>query len=433
MYRLEDSGTKFIDPRTEQFVLCDRNMADIAKSYGCTAQPGLTDTINYDYPFNSSTITIGVESDVHQVPTVNQPGGIPFNRNVQLGYLHNVVTQELGVQIKGSDTLPDDGYVPHSAIEAQAIASRTFIYHRDHYRDQYGGVIDNSNAYQVFIPYTYDLLDANSREDVDLGIAQRFYMTESVSSYPLDAQYGADNDGDTTTGNPTLIGSINYLSSVQDPISAHQGTDFGTDRGGMASRGARRWSYGHQSWTPTEGGDFWSVQWNDAFKILTHYYTGIQIRDADAPSAETPEIPDYRWVPLEIQASALACVGKYTSLTVRLQNSGTEKWPNQSVIVNITHTGTDPVVAAAAGAIDSTIDGEILPGDDVEIELTIQPLTAGINHYYIDLYSNDAGGLFSHQLPAWPRYELWEIPAIECPTAAEGTFLPIIIQDIAVQ
>jgi hypothetical protein len=44
------------------------------RSYGCTAVP---ENVNYVYPFNSGTITIGIED--HQ-----------FN-GVQQGYLHNVV------------------------------------------------------------------------------------------------------------------------------------------------------------------------------------------------------------------------------------------------------------------------------------------------------------------------------------------------------
>jgi hypothetical protein len=77
----------------------------------------------------------------------------------------------------------------------------------------------------------------------------------------------------------------------------------------MSSKGASRWGFGHTSsrgavaesnllYPHDSGGygDFWSARWDSAFQILTHYYTGIDIRDANG-NIVTPE---YRWNPLKV-------------------------------------------------------------------------------------------------------------------------------------
>lgn len=190
-----------------------------------------------------------------------------------------------------------------SAVEAQAIAARTYIYQRMEYIGQYG-TPNNSTLFQVFVPYHYDTLTDAQKARVQAATAARVYMTEASSTYPIEALYGADNPGSTAQGNRP------YLKSVPDPISAAYGSWDGTGNGGMSSKGASRWSFGHtSSWGPVAVddpnyphdvnglGDFWSVYFAEAAQILTHYYTGVHLRDAESLAVFTP---NYRWNPLQI-------------------------------------------------------------------------------------------------------------------------------------
>ncbi len=99
--------------------------------YGCTFFEG---DVNKPYPFSSNTITIGIED--HML------------NNVQQGYLHNVISQEMA---EGS---------PLISYAAQAIASRTYAYYQSS-----GGTVTINNSglgggslpgYQVYLPFRYD-------------------------------------------------------------------------------------------------------------------------------------------------------------------------------------------------------------------------------------------------------------------------------------
>ena len=352
MYQLDESlgGAKGNPP-----VTCTKDIKNIAESFGCTADKG---NPTRAYPFNSSTITISID-------------GIDGIDNTQYAvpYLWDVVAREYGLN-------SSQGSKPAAGIQAQAIAARTYIYDRI----QSGFPADNSaSGYQAYLPYAYEAEGGDRLHQATMiaAMKDRYFMTPSAdapstthdeSINPIAAFFGADNLVTTTHGTPegfTLAATTNYLTSVDDPINAAYGCwlgdsnsdgvanhpdEFpnsnahiacGTPFGGMSSKGASRWSFGHTSsrgpvpsshpnypHDDSSLGDFWSVSWQESFQILTHYYTGIHIRDAN--DNNTILTPAYRWNPLSIEwlgtGPSFVCEGDSTKIRVLIQNTGTEPW-----------------------------------------------------------------------------------------------------------
>lgn len=149
----------------------------------------------------------------------------------QQGYLHNVVAAEMA---QG---------VPLPAYVAQAIVSRSYAYNIT-----LGGTrtIDNSNRFEVFVPYYYETKLATPelrKQKVDQAITLPgpLYLSLPDSTEPLLTFFGADNCRYTAQGHAP------YLSPVYDPISAKaedtdgnptthcNNADYGTSYGGMGS------------------------------------------------------------------------------------------------------------------------------------------------------------------------------------------------------
>lgn len=369
MYRLNfPDGSKLIDPDTNRPVPCVKDDPIIAQSYGCTA---ITDDPTYAYPFDTSTITIGIDGT-----------GGPDNARYPYPYLWDVVPQEL--DMNGSQ-----GNKPLSAVAAQAIAARTYIYQRITYSDQYG-TPNNSTQFHVFLPYRYANLTDAQQERVQAGTASRAYMTEPGSTYPIEAVYGADNPANTVEGNRP------YLQSVRDPISAAYGVLDGTGNGGMSSKGASRWSFGHTSsrgpvavGTPgyphdADGlGEFWRVRWEDAFQILTHYYTGIHVRDAD--NLATLLTPDDRWAPLDLVMPTAGCLQRGLPVDITIQNSGVSTW-QEGTEVQLRYSATylgdvSPSATATEGQVLSVSEpaepATLGPNGSLRIQFIVGPGTFG--------------------------------------------------------
>lgn len=409
MYELDTNGGKRADRCTST-----------STAWGCTAYCGnqfpgtCAPGTPKPYPFgNSTTITIGIENHL-------------FN-NVQQGYLHNVTTQEIGPQT-GSQ-----GNKPLSAVEAQAIAARTYLYQRMSIYD----TLDNSNTYQVYIPYRYDALTGVQQARVQEGMAHRYYMTEPTSTEAIEANFGQNNDGDTTQG------AHSYLKSVKDPISAAYGYDYGTGYGGMSSMGASRWSFGH---TSSQGpvapnhpnyphdsagfGDFWSVQWSDAKQILTHYYTDIHVRDANNSSAIVT--PAARWVPLQIRwstpsgaAPVTMCAGNVIPIEVWVQNSGTTTWPSGgNVYLKVQNL---PGLAVQATAMNgASYPTELVPPGETYTATILYEAPSNVSDGYIaaPFFEMFQGSTPFNQLEAgksWPNYFV-QINIVECDNAV---YLPL--------
>lgn len=241
---------------------------------------GCTNNSSKPYPFSATEITIGMEGHL-----VN---------GKQQGYLHNVTPTEIALSVSSQ------GNKPLASVKAQAIAARTFAF----YHISLGANIDNAaTSYQVYVPFRYDDAPNAQKQRVDEAVSEILYLVTPTTLDPILAHFGADNDEYTTQG------AASYLKRIYDPISALIGSDVGTSHGGMSSNGASRWGFGHESnrgpVSPDNSnypgdnkgdGNFWSVHWDEAFQILTHYYTGIQIVNANSDFL----LPSYRWNPLTV-------------------------------------------------------------------------------------------------------------------------------------
>lgn len=250
-----------------------------------------------------------------------------------------------------------------SSLQAQTIAARTFAFYHAYLPGTPGETKRLNNTatnYQVYIPFRYEALDAEQKQRVDTAVAQVLYMTLPENTDPIRAHFGADNDAWTAEG------ATSYLKSIYDSINADYGEDIGTGYGGMSSRGASRWGFGH---TSSRGpvaredpnyphdhqgrGDLWSVRYDDAQQILTHYYTGIAIRDANG-NVLTPE---YRWLPLKVDwgSGVLAPPtnmqpGSNYNVTLMLQNAGAVDWDDHISLTYRWLRGTS--VVGTQGNID---------------------------------------------------------------------------------
>lgn len=131
--------------------------------WGCTAYCDngsvcATNDPNKAYPWPSSTVTVQID------------GSSPTDR-----YLRDVVAQEMSPTI-----------FRQSALTAQAIAARTYAYWHVRVDNVQPGTINNSNAYQVFVPYRYDTFNASERVAIDAALQQRLYMSyRAPGTHPL--------------------------------------------------------------------------------------------------------------------------------------------------------------------------------------------------------------------------------------------------------
>jgi hypothetical protein len=305
--------------------------------YGCTSDP------NRPYPFSASTVSIQIDGPA--ITDTNNDGRYVDNNfyDPAQRYLWDVVATEYGIH-QGSQ-----GNKPLAGIKAQAIAARTYLFQRIH--DGYS--INNSNAFHVFVPYSYEVLlpEEAQRERLLAALQERAYLTPPNSTLPITAFYGADNRDYTTDGRPegSTANAQNYLQQVWDPISAEFGcqggtnADCGTGFGGMSSKGAARWSFGHTSSIgpagvgenqcpdlaanqPDRNGDgkCWSVRWDNAYQILTHYYSYTHVRDANDPNRILT--PTWRWAPLALSMPSTSCLNQALPVDISIQNTSLQDW-----------------------------------------------------------------------------------------------------------
>jgi len=273
--------------------------------YGCTAVP---DNWDYAYPYGSEWATVSIERD----------------------YLLDVVPQEMGT------------YYHATAIMAQAIAARSYAcWYIDH-----GYAINNSASYQVFLPWKFESLtspltktthpedpcaSANlnfSQQVVCQAVTPRHYIAYGADERPARTEFTADVYGQTLT-HPNQGTLYPYLLGVPNPIStACDANNDGINLAGLSQEGASRWARGHQcSYAGTLPGNRWAVAWSDARLILTHYYTGVHVRDANNGNALLT--PPRRFAVLSVNggpASNPVCAIETVYLTVRLHNTGVETW-----------------------------------------------------------------------------------------------------------
>lgn len=302
MYGLEyPGGARWTDPNNGSYHLCSSDDT----FYGCT----FFDEEHYgqnarSYPYATNPVTVSIEND----------------------YLLDVVPQEMGT------------YYHPTAIEAQAIAARTYAY----WHINQGSTINDSTQFQVFIPYKFESLIPVTDPDnptepctsSNLNIAQQIVCDAVAPRYFLDAYLIGENPAKTEyfsdIQNRTVDGGEPYLMSVDDPIStACDANDFGHGRG-MSQEGASRWARGNRCSYAAQGDNPWSVRWERAEQILVHYYPVASMRDADNIS-HLPA-PYFRWNPLSInwetpdnQPPIMYHEGSYP-VTMQVQNTGYLNW-----------------------------------------------------------------------------------------------------------
>lgn len=143
----------------------------------------------------------------------------------------------------------------------------------------------------------------------------------------LDAQHRARN-GDPTNPvqNPFTATSYPYLKSVPDPVSASDGRSQADSQSvGLSQAGSNYWVSGID---PTPN-DSLHPRWISNLQVLSHYYTGVQIRTASNLSVA----PSNRWIPLrntwntpDGQPPLRMSSGEQKTVTIWIQNAGTTTW-----------------------------------------------------------------------------------------------------------
>jgi hypothetical protein len=314
-----------------------------------------------------------------------------------------------------------------TAVGAQAIAARTYAYWHIKTDDVTPGSINNSSAYQVFVPYRYDTFAQGERASVDAALQGRYYLS-NISDYtvnlyghtvnltaedPIFAEFFADRPLETLNNppHPNLVG-------VADPISSHPDVPYDGHGHGLSQNGAGRWARGSSSYRcdpypapcpvpPSVPHFAWSVSWPERYQILTHYYTGIHVRDAG--NANAIVTPGRRFVVLSANGgprNGRICRNRDNWLTLRLQNTGVAAWDAYTIAL---YACWGSQCSWAAWLPQAVAPGATYPPPGAP-EWTVE-IAPGAGALTLDLYG--PGGWFSAQYPAWPRPTL-ALPVVSC-------------------
>jgi hypothetical protein len=314
------------------------------------------------YPFSTDTATVAIE-------------GTAANDR----YLRDVIPQETG-----------PAAYHETAIRAQAIAARTYAYW--FVQHPLGGDYDinNSAEKQMFVPYKFDTLTANQQLTITNALQDRYYLSQAGDDNPIFAEFFADRPLATLSNPPHP-----NLTSVADPISSHPDVPTEGHGHGLSQKGASRWARGNLSAYLGNDLGAWSVSWPERFQILTHYYTGIHVRDAANNAVLTPT-----WRGNVLQVKWARPPGSNTQICrqieVRLQNSGVQDW---SSVIGVGYCWNGSCTTAR------DLPVTVAPGRDIALNLSIG---AGSGELSLDLYKRSyAGGGFefwfndSSNLPGW--------------------------------
>lgn len=403
-------------------VYCDKPPEAVAQGY-CNGTKALR------YPYASGTITIGMEGEIKD--------------GVQQGYLQNVIVRETDPQL----------YHP-TALAAQAVAARTFAYWHIDWNRIYPGTnpIDNSaSGFQVYIPYAYDAMPQAARTVVDTALAKRYYMSYSqaytpdvtingqrntaarATDEPIFAQFNAESTA-YTIAEPS--GQYPYMVGTVDPVSSHPALVDQTPHQGLIQRAASRWANGSLYAAVNDAALYpeerWSVTWEDARQILTHYYTNIHVRDANAGNAL--KTPAYRWAPLQItwatgdgQAPTTLCIGSVTPVVAWIQNTGTETWVSGGPITFSYREFPGQEVQAADVGYAYPLQ-PVAPGATYTATLFYQPAAATAGDIVAPHFDMVQGATPFRQVEPdqpWPDY-LAQITLVNCALRA---YLPFVLAD----
>ncbi|MCE7920680.1 MAG: hypothetical protein DYG85_14415 [Chloroflexi bacterium CFX1] len=401
MYRLLPDGT-----RTDiQCEVGDTN-------FGCTAFCNNTspyeceDSRQEPYPYSSSIIDVPIETY----------------------YLLSVLSQELN----------PSQYPEPTALHAQTVVARSYLgYYLNNPPDE---PYNNSNTFQVFIPYKWDSLNpsaeplepgetdpcANSTVNTEQrmacdALASGNSIASHTSGLAAKAMFFADvqeQTVDATFDKP-------YLKSVQEPISVSCDSDNFGHGIGFSQEGAVRWSRGNQC---ARGGDettAYPVTWDDYRQILAHYYTGIDILDAGGSLITPVDRWNLLWhdnfgspagvLPTLNNAQAYA-------LQLQLQNTSVGNWAENEITLGYQWTppGVDPDPAKwlELTALPALETGASTPNSgDTPLEVSV-PAPCGTGGYTLHLDAGRDGAWFS--AAGWLDARIDVTVQLSTPQAAAG-------------
>lgn len=324
----------------------------------------------------------------------------PVTVSIEGDYLLDVVPREMG----------PSGHHP-LALRAQAIVARTYAYCAIHAWEQPGGgegdpywgnclrEINNSNSFQVFVPYHFDTLTSADQQAVQDAVAEVAHLidAEETERGAIFAEFSAD------AYLRTAAGDYDYLRSVEDPISYDPAilgiiSATGAHQRGMSQNGANRWAWGNSS--RLGGGEPWSVRWEDEREILVHYYTGVHLQDGGGYSLT----PEDRWNLLTYTVASEVVAGQSYSDTLILQNTSTWDWNPYDVVLGYQWTAPD----APPTYEDWQIVAEEIAleaGDTLTTTVAVAaPAVSGVYDLHWDFARPGEGYFWFHdQWPQWPH------------------------------
>ncbi|MBC7226217.1 MAG: hypothetical protein H5T61_03170 [Thermoflexales bacterium] len=261
----------------------------------------------------------------------------PAQVEIEGDYLLDVVPREM-----------EPSYHP-LALRAQAIASRTYAYcairANEGGEDYWGNCrreINNSNQFQVFIPYYFDRLSSAYQQAVQEAVNETeglylIYAPEPGKG-PIFAEFSADAYLRTASGD------YGYLRSVENPISyapAITGiiSETNAHQRGMSQNGASRWGFGNSGRYGT--GEPWPIRWEDYRQILVHYYTGVHLVDNQGNTLT----PSDRWNLLNHTVPTTVTAGSVFTPSLMLQNTSTWEWWEEAIVLGYqwTASGASPL------------------------------------------------------------------------------------------
>jgi hypothetical protein len=363
------------------------------------------------YPYTSNPVTVPTEAD----------------------YLLDVVPQEMS----------PDPFHP-IALQAQAIAARSYAY----WHIVHSSTINNSNAYQVFVPLKFESLlpvtfpdnqadpcaSANlngSQQRVCDAVAPQHYV--SYDEQPAFTEFFADIRTHTLTNTTDADsdGELDYpyLHGVEDPISWEPTIVQNGHGHGISQKGASRWGWGNSgsygNLTP------WSVQWERAEQVLVHYYTGVHLRD----SAGAQLVGGYRWNPLRIdwhtpdnRPPTVQHGGAY-SVTVQAQNTSVYDWPAIAEYTTfvLSYRWAKPGFEEEYGRNQAPITTTVPQGASYTFTLTLDDLPEwGPCDYVLklDMAITVEGRFWFSEIYGWPTYDV----ALETGETCRQLFLPLALK-----
>ncbi|MGQ9627875.1 MAG: hypothetical protein ACUVV0_13340, partial [Anaerolineae bacterium] len=130
--------------------------------------------------------------------------------------------------------------------------------------------------------------------------------------------------------------------------------------------------------------------WGHYEQILAHYYTGIHIRD----SSGNRLTPTHRWNPLIVNFGTpdntppIMCVGWPYTFTLTIQNTGTGNWGSSYKLSYRWRAGSTWINPPPGAGVST---GNVAPGDEVTLTLSITPLDTGYDTLVIDMRGCSSG------------------------------------------